>query len=331
MHFPEYRGRRLRRTETLRRMVREVRLGIDDLIMPFFVRHGKNIREPLPSMPGQFRFSPDALMKELRAVVELTIPAVILFGLPKKKDPRGSEAYAGDGIVQQAIKRIKDAHPDLVVITDVCLCEYTDHGHCGIIRGDMVDNDPTLDLLAKTAVSHAHAGADIVAPSDMMDGRVAAIREGLDEAGFENVPILSYSAKYASGFYGPFRDAAESAPAFGDRRSYQMDPANTDEALREVAMDVEEGADMVMVKPALPYLDVIWRVRNAFDLPLVAYNVSGEYAMLKAAAAHGWINGEQCMMEVLTAIKRAGADLIISYHAMEAASLIRGAKEKGKR
>ncbi len=331
MHFPEYRGRRLRRTETLRRMVREVRLGIDDLIMPFFVRHGKNIREPLPSMPGQFRFSPDALTKELRNVVDLTIPAVILFGLPKKKDARGSEAYAKDGIVQQAIERIKDAYPDLVVVTDVCLCEYTDHGHCGIVRGDTVDNDPTLDLLAKTAVSHAHAGADIVAPSDMMDGRVAAIREGLDESGFENVPILAYSAKYASGFYGPFRDAAESAPAFGDRRSYQMDPANTDEALREVAMDVEEGADMVMVKPALPYLDVIWRVRNAFDLPLVAYNVSGEYAMLKAAAANGWINGEQCMMEALTAIKRAGADLIISYHAMEAASLIRGAQEKGQR
>jgi porphobilinogen synthase len=312
-------------------MVREVRLGIDDLIMPFFVRHGKNIREPLQSMPGQFRFSPDALVKELRDVVELTIPAILLFGLPKKKDAVGSEAYAKDGIVQQAVKRIKDAYPDLVVITDVCLCEYTDHGHCGIIREGTVDNDPTLDLLAKTAVSHAHAGADIVAPSDMMDGRIAAIREGLDESGYENTPILAYSAKYASGFYGPFRDAAESAPAFGDRRSYQMDPANSDEALREVAMDVEEGADMVMVKPALPYLDVIWRVRNAFDLPLVAYNVSGEYAMLKAAAANGWINGEQCMMEALTAIKRAGADLIISYHATEAASLIRGAKEKGKR
>jgi len=312
-------------------MVREVRLGIDDLIMPFFVRHGKNIREPLQSMPGQFRFSPDALVKELRDVVELTIPAILLFGLPKKKDAVGSEAYAKDGIVQQAVKRIKDAYPDLVVITDVCLCEYTDHGHCGIIREGTVDNDPTLDLLAKTAVSHAHAGADIVAPSDMMDGRIAAIREGLDESGYENTPILAYSAKYASGFYGPFRDAAESAPAFGDRRSYQMDPANSDEALREVAMDVEEGADMVMVKPALPYLDVIWRVRNAFDLPLAAYNVSGEYAMLKAAAANGWINGEQCMMEALTAIKRAGADLIISYHATEAASLIRGAKEKGKR
>jgi len=331
MHFPEYRGRRLRRTETLRRMVREVRLGIDDLIMPFFVRHGKNIREPLQSMPGQFRFSPDALVKELRDVVELTIPAILLFGLPKKKDAVGSEAYAKDGIVQQAVKRIKDAYPDLVVITDVCLCEYTDHGHCGIIREGTVDNDPTLDLLAKTAVSHAHAGADIIAPSDMMDGRIAAIREGLDESGYENTPILAYSAKYASGFYGPFRDAAESAPAFGDRRSYQMDPANSDEALREVAMDVEEGADMVMVKPALPYLDVIWRVRNAFDLPLAAYNVSGEYAMLKAAAANGWINGEQCMMEALTAIKRAGADLIISYHATQAASLIRGAKEKGKR
>jgi len=311
-------------------MVREVRLGIDDLIMPYFVRHGKNMREPLQSMPGQFRFSPDTLVKELHNLVGLAIPAIILFGLPKKKDPRGSEAYSKDGIIQQAVKRIKDAYPDLVVITDVCLCEYTDHGHCGIIRDETVDNDPTLDLLARTAASHAQAGADIVAPSDMMDGRVGAIREGLDESGFENTPILAYSAKYASGFYGPFRDAAESAPAFGDRRSYQMDPANSDEALREVAMDVEEGADMVMVKPALPYLDVIWRVRNAFDLPLVAYNVSGEYAMIKAAAANGWINGDQCMMEALTAIKRAGADLIISYHAVEAAKLIRESKEKEK-
>ncbi len=330
MQFPEYRPRRLRRTETLRRMVREVRLGIDDLIMPFFVKHGKALREPLDSMPGQFRFSPDTLVKELANVVELGLPAIILFGLPKKKDARGSEAYARDGIIQQAVKRIKDTYQDLVVITDVCLCEYTDHGHCGIIKNETVDNDSTLDLLAKTAVSHAQAGADIVAPSDMMDGRVGAIREGLDESGFESTPILAYSAKYASGFYGPFRDAAASAPAFGDRRSYQMDPGNSDEALREVALDVEEGADMVMVKPALPYLDVIWRVRNAFDLPLVAYNVSGEYSMLKAAAGNGWINGDQCMMEALTSIKRAGADLIITYHAVEAAKFIQGLKPKGK-
>lgn len=328
MHFPEYRPRRLRRTETLRRMVREVRLSTDDLIMPFFVRHGRGIREPLESMPGQFRFSPDTLVKEVPNVVSLGIPAIILFGLPKKKDPKGSEAYAKDGIIQQTVKRIKDSCPDIVLITDVCLCEYTDHGHCGIIRDKTVDNDPTLDLLAKTAVSHAQVGADIVAPSDMMDGRVQAIREGLDESGFDNTPILAYSAKYASGFYGPFRDAAGSAPAFGDRRSYQMDPANSDEALREVAMDIEEGADMVMVKPALPYLDVIWRVRNAFDLPLVAYNVSGEYAMLKAAAANGWIKEDQCMMEALTAIKRAGADLIISYHAIEAAKIIQGSQKK---
>lgn len=328
MHFPEYRPRRLRRTETLRRMVREVRLSTDDLIMPFFVRHGRGIREPLESMPGQFRFSPDALVKELPNVASLGIPAIILFGLPKKKDPKGSEAYAKDGIIQQTVKRIKDSCPDLVLITDVCLCEYTDHGHCGIIRDQTVDNDPTLDLLANTAISHAQAGADIVAPSDMMDGRVQAIRESLDESGFDNTPILAYSAKYASGFYGPFRDAAGSAPAFGDRRSYQMDPANSDEALREVAMDIEEGADMVMVKPALPYLDVIWRVRNAFDLPLVAYNVSGEYAMLKAAAANGWIKEDQCMMETLTAIKRAGADLIISYHAIEAAKIIQGSQKR---
>lgn len=310
-------------------MVREVHLSVDDFIVPLFVRHGKGVKEPLPSMPGQFRFSPDSLQKELRQVVHLGIPAVLLFGIPKKKDPVGSEGYARDGIVQQAVKRIKDAFPDLVVITDVCLCEYTDHGHCGIIRDGTVDNDPTLDLLAKVAVSHASSGADIVAPSDMMDGRVAAIREGLDESGFEGTAILAYAAKYASGFYGPFRDAAQSAPSFGDRRSYQMDPANSDEALREVALDVEEGADMIMVKPALPYLDVIWRVRNAFDLPLVAYNVSGEYSMIKAAAANGWINGEQCMMEALTAIKRAGADLIISYHAVEAAQNLQGLNRKG--
>ncbi len=324
MHFPEYRARRLRRTETLRSMVREVQLDVQDLILPFFAHHGKGVKNPLPSMPGHYQLSPDLLLKELKEPVERGIPAVLLFGIPEKKDSVGSDAYAKNGIVQQAVRRIKDAYPDLVLITDVCLCEYTDHGHCGVIRNRDVDNDETLELLAKSAVSHAQAGADIVAPSDMMDGRVAAIREGLDEAGFDWLPILAYSAKYASGFYGPFRDAAQSAPKFGDRRSYQMDPANSDEAIREVAMDVEEGADMIMVKPALPYLDVIWRVRNAFDLPLAAYNVSGEFAMIKAAAKNGWIDGDRCMMEALTSIKRAGADLIISYHALEAARILQG-------
>ncbi|MBI5570183.1 MAG: porphobilinogen synthase [Desulfomonile tiedjei] len=324
MRFPEYRARRLRRTETLRRMVREVQLHPEDFILPFFVRQGRELRNPIGSMPGCFQLSVDVLLSELKEPVERGIPAVLLFGIPEKKDPVGSEGYAKNGIIQQAVRAIKKAFPDLVVITDVCLCEYTDHGHCGIIQHGDVDNDQTLDLLAKMALSHATAGADIVAPSDMMDGRVGAIREALDEAGFDQIPILSYAAKYASAFYGPFRDAAESPPKFGDRRSYQMDPANSDEALREVAMDVEEGADMIMVKPALPYLDVIWRVRNAFDLPLAAYNVSGEFAMIKAAAQNGWLDGERCMMEALTSIKRAGADLIISYHALEAVRILQG-------
>ncbi|AFM25626.1 porphobilinogen synthase [Desulfomonile tiedjei] len=332
MHFPEYRARRLRRTETLRSMVREVHLNVQDFILPYFVHHGKGIKTPLPSMPGHFQLSAELLVKELREPVDRGIPAVLLFGIPETKDSAASGAHAKNGVVQQAIRRIKDAYPDLVVITDVCLCEYTDHGHCGVIRNNDVDNDPTLDLLAKTALSHAYAGADIVAPSDMMDGRVAAIRESLDESGFEWLPIMAYSAKYASGFYGPFREAAQSAPQFGDRRSYQMDPANTDEALREVSMDVEEGADLIMVKPALPYLDVIWRVRNAFDLPLVAYNVSGEFAMIKAAAQNGWIDGDRCMMEALTSIRRAGADLIISYHALEAARILQdGTKASRKK
>ncbi|MBI5252395.1 MAG: porphobilinogen synthase [Desulfomonile tiedjei] len=324
MHFPEYRARRLRRTETLRSMVREVQLDVQDFILPFFAHHGQGVKNPLPSMPGHFQLSPELLLKELREPVERGIPAVLLFGIPEKKDPSGSDCYSKNGIVQQAVRRIKDAYPELVVITDVCLCEYTDHGHCGVIRNKDVDNDLTLDLLAKSAVSHAQAGADIIAPSDMMDGRVGAIREALDEAGFEMTPIMAYSAKYASGFYGPFRDAAQSAPKFGDRRSYQMDPANSDEALREVSLDVEEGADIIMVKPALPYLDVIWRVRNTFDLPLAAYNVSGEFAMIKAAAQNGWIDGDRCMMEALTSIKRAGADMIISYHAVEAARILQG-------
>jgi porphobilinogen synthase len=322
MQFPEYRARRLRRTETLRSMVREVRLHTDDFIMPFFVRHGKGVKKPVASMPGQFQLSPDVLVRELKEPVDRGIPAILLFGIPQKKDPVGTEGYAKNGIVQQAIREVKSAFPGLVVITDVCLCEYTDHGHCGVIRDNDVDNDLTLELLAKMAVSHANAGADIVAPSDMMDGRVSAIREALDEGGFDWLPIMSYAAKYASAFYGPFRDAAESPPKFGDRRSYQMDPANSDEALREVALDVDEGADLIMVKPALPYLDVIWRVRNTFDLPLVAYNVSGEFAMIKAAAQNGWIDGDRCMMEALTAIKRAGADLIISYHALEAVRIL---------
>jgi len=303
-------------------MVREVRLDPQDFILPFFVRHSKGVKMPVASMPGQFQLSPDLLIKELKEPVERGIPAIILFGIPEKKDAVGSEAYAREGIVQQAVRRVKQAYPDLVVITDVCLCEYTDHGHCGVIRDNDVDNDPTLELLAKTAVSHAQAGADIVAPSDMMDGRVAAIREALDESGLDLVPILSYAAKYASAFYGPFRDAAESPPKFGDRRSYQMDPANSDEAIREVAMDVDEGADMIIVKPALPYLDIIWRVRNTFDLPLAAYMVSGEFAMIKAAAQNGWIDGDRCMMEALTSIKRAGADLIITYHALEAVRIL---------
>jgi len=322
MQFPEYRARRLRRTETLRSMVREVRLHTEDFILPFFVRHGKGVKKPVASMPGQYQVSPDMLVRELEEPVDRGIPAILLFGIPQKKDPVGTEGYAKNGIVQQAIREVKSAFPDLVVITDVCLCEYTDHGHCGVIRDNDVDNDLTLELLAKMAVSHANAGADIVAPSDMMDGRVSAIREALDEGGFDWLPIMSYAAKYASAFYGPFRDAAESPPKFGDRRSYQMDPANSDEALREVALDVDEGADLIMVKPALPYLDVIWRVRNTFDLPLVAYNVSGEFAMIKAAAQTGWIDGDKCMMEALTSIKRAGADLIISYHALEAVRIL---------
>jgi porphobilinogen synthase len=324
MHFPEYRARRLRRTETLRSMVREVQLDPQDFILPFFVRTGKGVKKAVSSMPGHFQVSPDVLLQELKEPVDRGIPAILLFGIPEKKDPTGSEGYARNGIIQRTVREIKNAYPDLIVITDVCLCEYTDHGHCGVIKDRDVDNDLTLELLAKMALSHAQAGADIVAPSDMMDGRVAAIRETLDEGGFEWLPIMAYSAKYASAFYGPFRDAAESPPQFGDRRSYQMDPANSDEAIREVAMDVDEGADLIMVKPALPYLDVIWRVRNSFDLPLAAYNVSGEFAMIKAAAQNGWIDGDRCMMEALTSIKRAGADLIISYHALEAVRILQG-------
>ena len=323
MQFPIYRPRRLRETETIRRMVRETRLSVDNLVMPYFVTHGREVRHELSSMPGNFQLSVDELTREVKETAALGIPAVILFGLPAIKDAVGSEAYAKDGIVQQAVRAIKDTVSDLVVITDVCLCEYMSHGHCGVVERGRVKNDPTLDLLARVAVSHAEAGADVVAPSDMMDGRVAAIREALDETGFEETPILAYAAKYASSFYGPFREAAGSAPQFGDRRSYQMDPANADEALREVALDLDEGADIIMVKPALAYLDVLWRVKTEFGVPVAAYNVSGEFAMLKAAARLGWLDEERAMLEMLTAIRRAGADMILTYFARDAARVLR--------
>jgi len=323
MHFPVRRPRRLRRSETIRRMVRETILRVDNLIMPLFVVHGRGIRREIPPMPGNYQLSVDQLIREAKEIAALRIPAVLLFGIPERKDAHGSEAYAKDGIIQQAVRAIKDSVSDLLVITDTCLCEYTSHGHCGVVEEGVVKNDPTLDLLAKSAVAQAEAGADIVAPSDMMDGRVGAIREALDSSGFEEVAIMSYAAKYASGFYGPFRVAAESAPQFGDRQSYQMDPANAAEALREVAMDLEEGADIVMVKPALAYLDILWRVRTEFDVPVAAYNVSGEFAMVKAAAGLGWLEEERVMWEILTAIKRAGADLILTYFAKDAARLLR--------
>ncbi|MCE5334758.1 MAG: porphobilinogen synthase [Desulfobacteraceae bacterium] len=324
MYFPVYRPRRFRRTENMRRMVRETRLSVDQLVYPLFVMPGRGVRNPVASMPGVFQFSVDRLMEEMRGVVELQIPGVLLFGLPEEKDELGSQAHAENGPVQEAVRAIKQSYPELTVITDVCLCEYTSHGHCGLLRGTEVDNDSTLDILAEVALSHAKAGADIIAPSDMMDGRVQAIRDALDENGFENAAILAYSAKYCSGFYGPFRDAADSAPQFGDRRAYQMDACNSEEAIREVALDIEEGADMVMVKPALAYLDIIRRVKDEFDRPVAAYNVSGEYAMVKAAAANGWIDEERIMMEILTSIARAGADVILTYFAKDAARLLRG-------
>ena len=322
MPFPVYRPRRLRESPLLRSMVRETSLRIDDFVYPLFAVHGRGVREPIGSMPGQHRLSIDELLKECKDAASMGIPAVLLFGLPRDKDPRGSEAYAEDGIIQQAVRAVKDTIPDLLVITDVCLCEYTSHGHCGVVEDGRVKNDPTLELIARTAVSHAEAGADLVAPSDMMDGRVSAIREGLDEAGYPETPIMAYSAKYASAFYGPFREAADSTPQFGDRRSYQMDPANAMEAMREVALDVDEGADIVMVKPALPYLDVIARVKGEFGLPVAAYSVSGEYAMLKAAGQLGWLDEDRAVLEALTGIRRAGADIIISYFAKDAARLI---------
>lgn len=325
MQFPELRLRRLRKTTAIRDMVRETTLSVKDFIYPLFVVHGKNKKEEIKSMPGIFRYSVDRIMEEVDEVHELGIPAVILFGIPSKKDEQGSSALDDNGEVQQAVRKIKKKYPDMVVITDVCLCEYTSHGHCGILtKSGYVDNDATIEILAEEALSHARAGADIVAPSDMMDGRVFAIREKLDEHGYENVAILSYSVKYASAFYGPFRDAAESTPAFGDRRSYQMDPGNVKEAIREATLDIEEGADMIMVKPALSYLDVISLLAEEFPYPLVAYNVSGEYSMVKSAGKMGWIDENRVMMEILLSIKRAGADLIITYHAKEAAKTLKG-------
>ena len=321
MNYPIYRPRRLRANETIRALVRENRLSTDDLIYPLFVKPGEGLRTEVSSMPDVFQLSPDQLPTEMDALLQLGIKAVILFGLPAEKDAVGSGGYADDGIVQEAIRVIKAHSSGMYVITDVCLCEYTDHGHCGLLdQNGYVMNDPTLDLLAKTAVSHARAGADMVAPSDMMDGRVGAIREALDAAGFENIPIMAYSAKYASGYYGPFRDAADSAPAFGDRSQYQMDPANSEEALRETALDIAEGADIVMVKPALAYMDIIRRVKDEFGYPTCVYNVSGEYAMVKAAAAAGWIDEKRVVLETLNGFKRAGADLIISYHSKNVAS-----------
>jgi len=319
MLFPDYRPRRLRQNENFRRMIRETRLSVDDLILPLFAVEGKGVKNAIPSMPGHYQLSADHIVKEVKMARDLGIPAVMLFGIPNKKDAMGTGAYAKNGIVQKTVKRIKDKVSDVVIITDVCLCEYTDHGHCGMVHDGIIANDATLELLARTALSHAQAGADMVAPSDMMDGRVAEIRETLDENGLENTPIMSYAAKYCSAFYYPFRQAAESAPQFGDRRTYQMDPPNSLEAIREVSMDVEEGADIIMVKPAMPYLDIICRVREEVDLPVAAYNVSGEFAMIKAADKLGWLDGKKVMMECLMGIRRAGADMILTYFAKEAA------------
>ena len=322
--YPETRLRRLRRNPTLRRMVRETHLHIDDLIMPLFVRSGSGVRRPIASLPGNYQLSPDTLVEEGKAIEDCGVPAVILFGIPDEKDAMGSEAYAADAVVCRAVEALKSGCPSLCVITDVCLCEYTDHGHCGVVKGNRdgvpdVDNDATLELLARESLAHARAGADMVAPSDMMDGRVGAIRGALDEADLTDVAIMAYSAKYASAFYGPFRDAAESPPQFGDRKSYQMDGPNVREAMREMALDIEEGADIVMVKPALPYLDVVARAADRFDVPIAAYHVSGEFAMVKAAAANGWIDEKQAALEILTSIRRAGAKLILTYWAKDAA------------
>ncbi|MFQ5455740.1 MAG: porphobilinogen synthase [Nitrospirota bacterium] len=322
MYFPRYRLRRLREKEGLRRMIRETGLSVDDLIYPLFVTYGRDVKEEIASMPGNYRLSIDYLTKEAAEIKSLGIPAIILFGIPETKDEYGTEAYNPDGIIQQAVRTIKDAVSDIMVITDVCIDEYTSHGHCGIVDNGRILNDPTLSLLAKMALTHAQAGADMVAPSDMMDGRVRAIRSLLDENGFGDIPIMSYSAKYASSFYSPFRDAADSSPKFGDRRSYQMDTPNKDEALREVELDIEEGADIIMIKPALSYLDIISRVKERFNRPIAAYNVSGEFSMIKAAERLGWLDGEKAMIEVLTSIKRAGADMILTYFAKDMAKIL---------
>ena len=322
MSFTMYRPRRLRRNENYRRMIRETHLRVDDLIMPLFIVPGTNVKHPIKSMPDIFQMSVDQAVEECKTARDLGIPAVILFGIPEAKDPVGTEAYRENGVIQRALQAIKREVQELILITDVCLCEYTDHGHCGVIVDGDVDNDATVELLVKEALSHARAGADMIAPSDMMDGRIGVIRQNLDAHDFESLPLMAYSAKFASGFYGPFREAAESTPQFGDRRSYQMDPANGDEAIREVALDVEEGADIVMVKPALPYLDLIRRIKERFDMPVAAYQVSGEYSMLKAAAANGWLEEERAMLETLTGIKRAGADIILTYFAKAVASML---------
>ena len=323
MNFPNLRPRRLRQSAALRALVRETELSVSHLVQPYFVRPGRNIRKPIKSMPGQFQFSIDQLVREAEQAYWLGVPAVILFGLPERKDAKASGAYAANGIVPQAVRALKKAVPELLVITAVCLCEYTSHGHCGVVRDGKVLNDPTLTLLAKSAVAHANAGADIIAPSDMMDGRVAAIRAALDKAGHTDTPIMSYAAKFASAFYGPFREAAESPPQFGDRKTYQMDFANANEALREVALDIAEGADIVMVKPGLPYLDLVWRVKEKFGYPVAVYNVSGEYAMLKAAAGNGWLDEKQAVLEMLTGFRRAGADIILTYWATTAAQWLK--------
>ncbi len=320
MYYPSYRMRRLRRTPAIRDLVRETRLQLDDLVYPLFVIAGENIKNPISSMPGCYQLSIGNVLPEVREIVQLGIKAILLFGIPAHKDAAATGAYDSEGVVQMAIRAIKDEFPDLVIITDVCLCEYTDHGHCGVVQEGEVLNDVTLELLAKMAVTHADSGADIVAPSDMMDGRVAAIRNALDDDGFTDTILLSYSSKFASAFYGPFREAAESAPAFGDRKTYQMDPANGEEAVREALLDIEEGADMIMVKPAIPFLDVIHAVKQETKFPLAAYNVSGEYAMIKAAAANGWLDEQRAVLEAITGIKRAGADLIITYHAKDLAT-----------
>ena len=315
--------RRLRSSPTMRRMVREARLSVDQLILPLFVAPGQGVRKPVGSMPGVFQTSVDELVNDAREAWELGIPAVLLFGIPESKDETGSLSWHDHGVVQEGVRALKRELPELLVITDVCMCEYTSHGHCGVLAGEVVDNDPTLELLARQAVSHAQAGADIIAPSDMMDGRVAAIRQALDREGFANIPILSYAAKFASAFYGPFREAAESAPQFGDRRGYQMDPGNADEAVREVLLDIDEGADIVMVKPALPYLDIIYRVKQETRYPVCAYHVSGEFSMILAAGEKGWLDAERAMVESLTSIRRAGADMIITYWAREYARKVR--------